>query len=163
MIYLIDWVDIWSLSVQIHHPGPAGAQLLPGAQRRLRGAGRGRRRGQIQPEALASHGRHQEAPREVQGQQRHWVPVRASQRYAGGGGAGDGERFWRIALNTDIPLRRQQPGRVHSVWVEIWSIDIQSQRTIKQIRCILVTYMCLLYMLPQHKRTNLTKTFHIIN
>lgn len=61
--------------LQVHHSGPPGAPLLPGEQWCARGAGRGGRHGEVGPEAVAAHGRHQEAPREVQGQQRHRVSL----------------------------------------------------------------------------------------
>lgn len=87
-------------SLQVHHSGPLGSPLLPGEQRRPRGAGGGGRHGEDGPEAVAAHGRHQEAPREVQGQQRHRVPLRALQRRARGGVPGDGRRRRRVARST---------------------------------------------------------------
>uniref|UniRef100_A0A668AHM2 Protein kinase domain-containing protein n=1 Tax=Myripristis murdjan TaxID=586833 RepID=A0A668AHM2_9TELE len=72
--------QIYRKVTSVHHPGPPGSHLLPGEQRRARGAGRGGRHGEVGPEAVAAHGRHQEAAREVQGQQRR----------ARGGGSGDG-------------------------------------------------------------------------
>lgn len=80
-----------SLLGQVHHPGPVRAPLLPGEQRRPRGAGRGGRHGEVRAEALAPYGRHQEASRQIQRQQRHRVPVRALQGRPRGGGSGDGE------------------------------------------------------------------------
>ncbi|NWX94363.1 WNK4 kinase, partial [Nothoprocta pentlandii] len=85
--------QIYRKVTSVHHPGPAGALLLPGGHGRARGAGRGGRRRQVGAQALAAHGRHQEAARQVQGQQRHRVPLRALQGRGRGGGPGDGG--WR--------------------------------------------------------------------
>lgn len=103
-LHQADW-----LSPQVHHSGPLGSPLLPGEQWRARGAGRGGRHGEVRPEAVAAHGRHKEAPREVQGQQRHRVPLWALQRRARGGGSGDGQ--WRkstlLTRSLKQPLLRK--------------------------------------------------------
>lgn len=70
---------IYLLVFQVYHSGPSGPPLLPGKQRRARGAGRGGRHGEARPEAVATHRRYQEASREIQGQQCHRVPFRALQ------------------------------------------------------------------------------------
>uniref|UniRef100_A0A4W3HAU5 Protein kinase domain-containing protein n=1 Tax=Callorhinchus milii TaxID=7868 RepID=A0A4W3HAU5_CALMI len=71
--------QIYRKVTSVHHTGTPGSRLLP------RGDGGSCRA------VLATHGRHEETPRQIQGQQSHRVPVRALQGCLRGGGPGDGE------------------------------------------------------------------------
>uniref|UniRef100_A0A8D0FJY8 WNK lysine deficient protein kinase 4 n=1 Tax=Strix occidentalis caurina TaxID=311401 RepID=A0A8D0FJY8_STROC len=125
--------QIYRKVTSVHHPGPAGALLLPGGHGGACGAGRGGRRRQVWAQALAAHGRHEEAARQVQGQQRHRVPLRALQGRGGGGGPGDGGCRDRGTLGTTGFLRSDMTSPLLRRWS--WALSARPTTSWWPRRC----------------------------